>query len=349
MFIKKLLVICSVIMLATSAFAEVDCPDMCFERFGSESDTASYRVYFGINESNESNSECDIDRWKESIRKIYTDNRQYGIDKIIMVGSTSTTADYEYNQGLSKSRIAFVQHELELAAGELDHDPEIINKLLACDYRSADQDCTKYASGKTNAVMGYQVDNYDDEADCKNRVVYVHVTFKPAECNEDKVKMIADLQVWAKNFKRDDLLERLQDANELCPSDGFPLSQSDNNKVDKIIDEVSQELNSIIGKDLKKLADNAKNINASTLINAINSMRGIGGKSVWTNAQGKFNTARLASDSIAGVVLGTAGGLITSHVVKKNQIKKGFENIMCTVGGQSVANYGDEFTVGITH
>ncbi len=69
--------------------------------------------------------------------------------------------------------------------------------------------------------------------------------------------------------------------------------------------------------------------------------------SVWKDEDGKFNTARLASDSIAGVVLGTAGGLITSSVVKKNQIEDGFEDIQCVVGGQSVANWGDEFTVGI--
>lgn len=69
--------------------------------------------------------------------------------------------------------------------------------------------------------------------------------------------------------------------------------------------------------------------------------------SVWKNAEGKFNTARLASDSIAGVVLGTAGGLITSHLVKKNQVKTGFEDIQCTVGGQKVADWGDEFMVGI--
>ena len=69
--------------------------------------------------------------------------------------------------------------------------------------------------------------------------------------------------------------------------------------------------------------------------------------SVWKNREGEFNTARLASDSIAGVVLGTAGGLITSHLVKKGQVKAGFEDIQCTIGGQKVADWGDEFTVGI--
>ena len=55
----------------------------------------------------------------------------------------------------------------------------------------------------------------------------------------------------------------------------------------------------------------------------------------------------IISDSIAGVVLGTTGALITSHIVKKNQLKNGFEDIVCTVGGQTVGNYGDEITVGV--
>ncbi|MBO4583094.1 MAG: hypothetical protein J5714_03515 [Alphaproteobacteria bacterium] len=74
----------------------------------------------------------------------------------------------------------------------------------------------------------------------------------------------------------------------------------------------------------------------------------IGGleKSVWRDEDGNFNTARLVSDSVAGVVLGTVGGIVTSNLVKKAQVKQGFEDIGCYIGGQSVAGYGDEFTVG---
>jgi hypothetical protein len=39
--------------------------------------------------------------------------------------------------------------------------------------------------------------------------------------------------------------------------------------------------------------------------------------------------------------------LITSNVIKKNQIKGGFEDISCTIGGQVVADWGDDFNVGI--
>lgn len=70
-------------------------------------------------------------------------------------------------------------------------------------------------------------------------------------------------------------------------------------------------------------------------------------RSEWRDAEGKFNTARLASDSIAGVVLGTAGGLISSKVIKKKQVENGFEDIKCTIGSQEVADWGDEFQVGI--
>ena len=69
--------------------------------------------------------------------------------------------------------------------------------------------------------------------------------------------------------------------------------------------------------------------------------------SVWKDKNGNFNTSRLVSDSVAGVVLGTAGGLITSNIIKRNQIKGGFEDIKCTVGGQVVAEYNDDFMVGI--
>jgi len=70
-------------------------------------------------------------------------------------------------------------------------------------------------------------------------------------------------------------------------------------------------------------------------------------RSVWKNAEGKFNTTRLASDITAGVVLGTVGGVVTGVIIKKNQVKKGFEALNCSVGGQKVADWGDEFSVGL--
>lgn len=68
---------------------------------------------------------------------------------------------------------------------------------------------------------------------------------------------------------------------------------------------------------------------------------------VWKNAEGKFNTARLASDLTAGVVLGTVGGIVSANIIKKKQLEKGYDALHCTVGGQKVADWGDEFSVGL--
>lgn len=84
-----------------------------------------------------------------------------------------------------------------------------------------------------------------------------------------------------------------------------------------------------------------------TIVKSIDGLRSGLNVSKWKDKEGNFNTARLLSDSVAGVVLGTAGGLITSNIVKKNQIKGGFEDIHCVVQGQVVADYGDEFVVGV--
>ena len=67
------------------------------------------------------------------------------------------------------------------------------------------------------------------------------------------------------------------------------------------------------------------------------------GASVWKNKDGKFNSYRLMADSVGTVVLGTAGALLSSHLIKKAQVKEGFEDLQCTIGGQLVANWGDEF------
>jgi hypothetical protein len=89
-----------------------------------------------------------------------------------------------------------------------------------------------------------------------------------------------------------------------------------------------------LGADINNAYDEVKSIVGGLKLN------------VWRDADGNFNTARLASDSIAGVVLGTVGGIVTANVVKKSQVKKGFEDIQCHIGGQSVANFGDGFIVG---
>ena len=83
----------------------------------------------------------------------------------------------------------------------------------------------------------------------------------------------------------------------------------------------------------------------SDLAGRLAKVEGQFGLSKWRTAEGKFNTARLASDLTAGVVLGTTGALVTSSVIKKKQVKDGFESLECTVGGQHVGDWGDVFRI----
>lgn len=69
--------------------------------------------------------------------------------------------------------------------------------------------------------------------------------------------------------------------------------------------------------------------------------------SAWKGADGQFNTARLASDSIAGAAVGAVGGLLINKHVKKNQVEDGFEALGCTVKGETVAQWGEEFSIDI--
>ena len=141
-----------------------------------------------------------------------------------------------------------------------------------------------------------------------------------------------------------------------CPSDAHP---SSDNKTCVCNDDKNMEYDGskCICKDRNKEVKDGKceysEAYIAILISGLDSKYDtlsttIGGfeKNVWRDADGNFNTARLASDSIAGVVLGTVGGIVTANLVKKAQVKQGFEDIGCYIGGQSVADYGDEFNVG---
>lgn len=67
--------------------------------------------------------------------------------------------------------------------------------------------------------------------------------------------------------------------------------------------------------------------------------------SVWKNADGKFNTSRLLSDSIAGIALGTVGGLVVNKVVKDKHVETGFEEIGCAIDDERIADFDDVFVI----
>ena len=169
---------------------------------------------------------------------------------------------------------------------------------------------------------------------------------KKFECD---ASILATMQTWAKEcvFKKPSVVSMVSTIAALCVSD------------DRTYEKFNTQYSTLLALnpgDCAEVVDDSDEIHndvgvAQTAISeAVASLDSITADlevSKWKDEEGKFNTARLASDSIAGVVLGTAGGLITSSVVKKSQVEDGFEDMSCVIGGQTVANWGDEFTVGV--
>ena len=197
----------------------------------------------------------------------------------------------------------------------------------------------------------------DDQVE---RSVNVYVIWRLAKC---PVKFVEKLDAYEKELtdalssypKDKDKIEKalagVKKAKELC----HPGKTLTAGEVEQLLNEVYGLLiiagdvvtsvhiiNTEIGVDVS-YQENSIDLHYSKL----DSLRRQLGLSVWRDENGNFNTARLVSDSIAGVVLGTVGGIVTSKLVKKNQLKKGFEDLYCAVGGQTVAEYGDDFTVGM--
>jgi hypothetical protein len=66
----------------------------------------------------------------------------------------------------------------------------------------------------------------------------------------------------------------------------------------------------------------------------------------WKDKNGNFNWARLGVDVAAGTVVGAGAGILTHSLVKKSQLKKGYESIQCVYGGgNATAAYDEMFIV----
>nr|MBQ0091502.1 hypothetical protein [Candidatus Enterousia merdequi] len=142
--------------------------------------------------------------------------------------------------------------------------------------------------------------------------------FENGSCPDDTENV--NFEEWYKNLRG----EVLAEFNRICPQQSLPkpVVIHEDNGIS------NQKLNNAKGKlqEFFKFAEENRD--------------------GWKTADGKFNTKRLAADLSAGVVLGTVGGVVSGVVIKKKQVEKGFDALHCTVGGQTVADWGDEFSVG---
>ncbi|MBO4583307.1 MAG: hypothetical protein J5714_04615 [Alphaproteobacteria bacterium] len=270
-------------------------------------------------------------------KEIYADVQKVAddIEELVYVGSAdqqNRSGNSDLNRDLAKRRANYAYKVLGGGIGWRIHV-------------AGDEDAKTYSPTVDNQVF---------------RSVSVYVIWRLAQCPE---KFVEKLSAYEKELtdalskypkdknKIENALAGVKKAKELC-APGKTLTAGE---VEQLLDEVYgmliiagdvvtsvQVINTEIGIDVS-YQENSIDLQYSKL----DSLRRGLGLSVWRDEEGKFNTARLISDSVAGVVLGTVGGIVTSKLVKKNQLKKGFEDLYCAIGGQTVAEYGDDFTVGL--
>ena len=293
-------------------------------------DTDYYAVYFKTGE-HEPTPECAnyFTRVKDALATLYADG---SVARFVVVGSADKQGDNnDYNNAeLSKRRLDYVK------------------KNILPDNAFSGRG---YVTGSASDRVFYPNKN----AVPYERAVSIHPVWARFECDESLVSGINDniakLEKAKKDYPKqaneiDKILANYNNARELCPEVDKKLGAGDAEILAKYLnDAFSLASNLKINIGITEVTINSTDIDT----HYYNLTRMVSGLklSVWRDENGNFNTARLISDSVAGVVLGTVGGIVTSKLVKKNQLKKGFEDLYCAIGGQTVAEYGDDFTVGM--
>lgn len=186
-----------------------------------------------------------------------------------------------------------------------------------------------WSLGESHATVLGQT---DDTTRYNDRYAVIIVVWKQHTCTAETVGLLEKIRQMGKD------VSECTDVMNYCKNGTQSKDVLFEDKLNKL-HECASKLNIDVDFDSWYRVDTAYN-NLSALL---------AGLSVWKNADGGFNTSRLLSDSIAAVVLGTTSGVITSKLVKKSQIKKGFESLQCTIGGQHIADWGDSFMVGMTN
>lgn len=214
------------------------------------------------------------------------------------------------------------------------------------------QQSTTKVSNTKNSSQKIQKNN---ESSNKPAALQQQAPVEEYECDKEKLQQLAE---WSTKYAaNENISAAIKELEEYCNKQKDKNERTFTIKYNTLADMINEleEENALQKQKEEEAAQQAENEKAkqqsrTKITSTIKILDDISGRfelSVWKDEDGNFNTARLVSDSVAGVVLGTAGGLITSNVVKKNQVESGFEDIKCTIGGQVVADWGDQFRVGI--
>ena len=291
--------------------------DMC-----AKVDDNHVTIYFDTGSSTLIGEKIDCkDEYEKAIESVV--GSENDIDQIVIIGSADNTGDGSSfdNTGLALRREQYAKGMLEGMNISVDD----------------------YITGSSDANAKERYGKQSEQ-----RTAHIYVIWKQVECEQSDIDKIERMRNSLNDCKKcnDDISEQVKGIvnkmAEVCTDTGKKLTATPATEYKRLWQQLAKLIKDFDKKhpgvlDMRDFAEADYDYLKSLSLK----------QTVWRDEEGKFNVKRLASDSIAGVVLGTAGGLITSKLVKKNQIKTGFEDIQCTIGGQRVADWHDEFTVGI--
>lgn len=329
-------------------FQNTDITGSCHQKWES-SGSAELVVYFDTDVHTTPKCKLDLSSWVGLLERNKDD-----IDSILIHGS----ADRDRHDGKLDNNAILSKQRAEWM---IDHAlPESWKQYCGFEAKQP-KECRVYAMGDSNDFATSDDDGARNSNDSA-RSAHMYVIWKREVCQQQTMNNINDIntKLAAIKSKHTDKTEQINKAlniieqlNKICTEAGVSLYASGSEEYSKLLSELGTILTDLAKTipDISMLfqqSDFSAMFSTADIDLYYSRIQGLmGNRSVWRNTEGRFNTARLASDSIAGVVLGTIGGIVTSKLVKKNQLKQGFEDLSCNVGGQRVADYGDTFSIGL--
>lgn len=283
------------------------------------------KVLFAVSTQNHRNTDADLTECvKQEIQKFFDSFKD--IREIRLIGFTSATGTEKTNINIATNRINIIKTHIQQI------QPDII---IDTSNENTDSKYHEMVAGRSNA-----------QSWSKNG--------KHKEIPEDRAVVILPVQDHISSICRDPNFQAIingETANKLIETYNFTSIQKvrdacaqglKNDDMIEMLDQLMHDItNTTIVDELQPIYKIYKVL--YEIDDSINSWNWK--PSVWKTADGSFNTARLASDLTAGVVLGTVGGVVSGVLIKKNQLKHGYESLRCTLGGQNIADWGDEFSV----